>query len=110
MNFVEITSLFTEGGVEEKGIEVATYERGVEDETFSCGTGVTAAAIAYHIKTKGANEVPIKTKGGQLSVRFKENKEKAVFEAPYGFNPSKVRVGGKPQGGADQAEANCPKS
>ena len=95
VNFVEKTSHFTdlsrvyrEGGVEEKGIEVATYERGVEDETFSCGTGVTAAAIAYHIKTKGANEVPIKTKGGQLSVRFKENKEKAVFEDVWLCGPA----------------------
>ena len=66
VNFVEILK-------DQKGIEVATYERGVEDETFSCGTGVTAAAIAYHLKTGGGTEVPIKTKGGQLEVKFSKN-------------------------------------
>jgi diaminopimelate epimerase len=65
VNFVEIGK--------EDGIEVATYERGVEDETFSCGTGVTAAAIAYFLKTGASNQVPIKTKGGDLSVRFQKN-------------------------------------
>lgn len=54
------------------GITVATYERGVEGETLSCGTGVTAAAIAYHLKSgNGINQVPIKVKGGELEVRFK---------------------------------------
>ena len=54
------------------GIKVATYERGVEDETFSCGTGVTAAAIAYWLCQKDSSlmEIPIVTKGGQLSVRL----------------------------------------
>ncbi|MCO6486893.1 MAG: diaminopimelate epimerase [Phaeodactylibacter sp.] len=54
------------------GIAVATYERGVEDETLSCGTGVTASAIAYFLARpdRGPQLVPIHTKGGMLEVRF----------------------------------------
>lgn len=54
------------------GIHVATYERGVEDETLSCGTGVTAVALIW-AKLNGVNqgEQKILTKGGQLSVEWK---------------------------------------
>ncbi len=53
-------------------IIVATYERGVEDETLSCGTGVTAAAIAYQLTKSTAKETvtPIEAKGGELSVKL----------------------------------------
>ena len=56
-------------------IIVATYERGVEDETLSCGTGVTAAAIAHYLMQPSENrkEVIIKSKGGKLVVRFEPN-------------------------------------
>ncbi len=56
-----------------EGIGVFTYERGVEAETLSCGTGVTASAIAAYLKNPApaAANVPITTKGGQLRVRFK---------------------------------------
>lgn len=57
-------------------IEVATYERGVEDETLSCGTGVTAAAISTYLDQKHKDhQVNIQTKGGQLSVSFEPNGE-----------------------------------
>jgi len=58
----------------EDSFDVRTYERGVEDETLSCGTGVTAVALAMHHsgKTK-SNIVKIVTPGGTLEVKFQRN-------------------------------------
>ena len=57
----------------EKVIDVATYERGVEDETYSCGTGVAAAALALSTKMEkfGDIKTDVETKGGSLSVTFR---------------------------------------
>ena len=68
VNFVETSG--------ENAIVVRTYERGVEDETLSCGTGVVASALAYTGR-KGMSrhkrfEVNVATKGGELKVYFKK--------------------------------------
>jgi len=55
-----------------KGIYVRTYERGVENETLSCGTGVTATAIASAVKgvATSTDSCNIITPGGELLVSF----------------------------------------
>ncbi|MBU2018358.1 MAG: diaminopimelate epimerase [Bacteroidetes bacterium] len=58
----------------ESQLAIRTYERGVEDETLACGTGVTAAALAYHHKfTPDLKqcEINVAAQGGDLKVEFK---------------------------------------
>lgn len=66
--------------VEQKGedvFHVRTYERGVEDETYSCGTGVTAVALTmFELGKTAASEVQIETIGGNLTIYFEKNNEK----------------------------------
>lgn len=68
VNFVEENDGF---------LKIRTYERGVEGETLACGTGATAAAIAYSIKNNIQNEeITLHAPGGELRLRFdNENKK-----------------------------------
>jgi diaminopimelate epimerase len=53
-------------------LAIRTYERGVEDETLACGTGVTAAAIAFarHRQLEGNQDIKVQAMGGNLAVRL----------------------------------------
>jgi len=60
----------------EDTFSVRTYERGVEDETLSCGTGATAVAIAMKVLEKtNSDTVNLNVEGGKLEVSFRENDE-----------------------------------
>jgi len=70
---------YTEAGInvnavnilDDTHIEMRTYERGVEGETLSCGTGVTAAALSLAtMKSLGGGLIHVSTRGGDLSVAF----------------------------------------
>ena len=81
--------------INDEKFEIRTYERGVEDETLSCGTGATAVAIAVHamgLTTK--SEITIQTRGGELIISFEvsetgykniclEGPSKFVFKGVY---------------------------
>jgi diaminopimelate epimerase len=62
VNFVEV--------VGDNQLEVRTYERGVEDETYACGTGVTACALSANLRYGFEDFVDIKVLGGQLRIEF----------------------------------------
>jgi diaminopimelate epimerase len=67
---------------------VRTYERGVEDETLSCGTGVTAVAIAMHaIGNVKKGLVNLNVEGGKLRVSFDENN--GVYSNVWLIGPAK---------------------
>ncbi|HEX8270742.1 MAG TPA: diaminopimelate epimerase [Flavobacterium sp.] len=79
---------------------VRTYERGVEDETLSCGTGVTAVALAMDALGKSNSDtIQLDVEGGKLEVSFKKNNQHYtdiflkgpatfVFEGTIVINPS----------------------
>lgn len=87
VNFVEIN---------DKRIFVRTYERGVEDETLSCGTGVTASAIAVFMECK-LKGIPVHTIGGDFIVKFTHFKEgdKDKFTDIWLRGPAKLAFEGE---------------
>lgn len=85
VNFVE--------KVGEDQLFVRTYERGVENETLSCGTGVTAAAIAFAKDKKNA-QINIQTLGGLLAVKFQASGDGA-FHKVWLIGPAEQVFAGK---------------
>ncbi len=83
INFVEVLG--------ENKLKVRTYERGVENETLSCGTGCVASAYLAHLKLKTKYPTEIMTKGGNLKISrnshdeyfYLEGDVKAVYEAKF---------------------------
>lgn len=76
--------------IEEKEglLHIRTYERGVEEETLSCGTGVTAAALGWALKNMMKDSIEVDARGGRLSVKFSQNEESFTdihLEGPASF-------------------------
>lgn len=72
---------------------VRTYEKGVENETLACGTGVTAVAIAMHKTNKtNSNQISLPVEGGNLEVSF--NEEKGIYTNVFLKGPAKFVFNG----------------
>jgi diaminopimelate epimerase len=65
VNFVQKTG--------DNSIRIRTFERGVEDETLSCGTGATASALIAHKLGYTGNVVNVETSGGPLVISIREH-------------------------------------
>lgn len=62
--------------VDAQSIAIRTYERGVEDETLACGTGVVASALIFHQNTGAASPIKVQVRGGDtLIVHFEKKNE-----------------------------------
>jgi len=71
VNFVQKTG--------ERALSLRTFERGVEGETFSCGTGASAAAVILHRMGVVGEPVEVETPGGPLTINLKDG---VVMEGP----------------------------
>lgn len=78
-----------------EGLSILTYERGVEDETLSCGTGATAAALAlvYDQNRIGQFRIPVVVKGGELLISGDFNGR--IFSNIYLSGPAEKVFDGK---------------
>jgi diaminopimelate epimerase len=67
VNFIHVES--------DNNFSIRSYERGIEDETLSCGTGITAAALLFmRKKAKKEEEIIVNSRGGQLKVRIESGR------------------------------------
>jgi diaminopimelate epimerase len=59
-------------------ISIRTYERGVEDETLACGTGMVASALVHHLLTGAPSPIKVDVEGGDtLEIGFEKNGEQS---------------------------------
>lgn len=78
--------------IADEGLKIRTYERGVEAETFSCGTGCTAAALSFGLKNH-VEKVSLKAVGGDLEVTF--DRKEGAFTNIYLVGPAQWVFEGK---------------
>ena len=80
--------------IDNKTFRVRTYEKGVEDETLACGTGVTAVAIAMHkLQKTDQNLITLPVEGGVLEVSFEE--ENGYYKNVFLKGPATLVFEGK---------------
>ncbi len=78
-NYFRYHEIFSSGAnvnfikpLKEGVLEVRTYERGVEAETYSCGTGVLACALVAHQSYQWKYPISLETRGGELQIEYRE--------------------------------------
>ncbi len=81
VNFAEVAG--------ENHLRVRTYERGVEDETLACGTGVTGCALTAAEIFGWTGPVKVEVPGGELSVEFNRKEPAGVFSDIYLTGPAR---------------------
>jgi diaminopimelate epimerase len=83
--------------IADKNLKIQTYERGVEDLTLACGTGICAAALTYSVKKGLENSnhtINISAQGGNLQVKF-DKKENNTFNNVHLIGQAKKVFEGK---------------